>query len=316
MRKVAFLVSCLFSVAIGASAAPVRVPEFPQIPEDLVQIKTEVCPKQEVCLAVTIKCDDHNLIGVLHLPNTPTPEGGFPTVVLFHGFRGTKFGGLTGAYRKLGRKFAAAGIATLRVDMAGCGDSEGVAEEVPIETYLRDAQTILETVQEHPDLNAYRLGISGFSLGCHIAFELAKIYNPRDLNIKALSVWAPIADGGILLKELYENFSKHGEGDIISVGKDFGFGPPPIIVCSGDVDLLIRIQDHVTANSLPTKPYILHQQGIDDTLVSRTQQTLFKNTAPGRMTFISYPNTGHNLATAPDLDMILDQIVSHFQRTL
>ncbi|WP_100933962.1 alpha/beta hydrolase [Candidatus Chlamydia corallus] len=317
MRKVTFLVSCLLSIATaGVSAAPIQIPGFPQIPEELAQINTEVRPKQEVCLAVNIPTRNCNLIGVLHLPNTLVPEGGFPTVMLFHGFRGTKFGGLAGAYRKLGRKLAAAGIATLRVDMAGCGDSEGFADEVSVATYLRDAQTILETVKQHPDLNEYRLGVAGFSLGCHTAFELAKIYTPSTSNIKALSLWAPVADGGILLKELYESFCKHGQGDIVSIGKDFGFGPPPLILCPGDAELFIRIQDHVTANSLPTKLYILHQQGANDGLVSFTHQMLFKNTAPGRMTFTIYPNTGHNLATSPNLDIILDEIVNHFQQIL
>ncbi|SPN73313.1 fermentation/respiration switch protein,exosortase A system-associated hydrolase 1,Alpha/beta hydrolase family [Chlamydia serpentis] len=316
MYKAIFLAAFLFSIILKTSAAPIQIPGFPQIPEELAQISTQVHPKQEVCFAITIPCSDYNLLGVLHLPNTPTPESGFPIVIVFHGFRGTKFGGLTGSYRQLGRKLAAAGIATLRVDMAGCGDSEEFAQDISIANYLRDAYTILETVKEHPDLNAYRLGVAGFSLGCHIAFELAKIYNPSELNIKALSLWAPIADGAILLKELYENFTKHGEEDIVSLGQDFGFGAPPLILRPGDAELLIRIQDHVIANSLPKKTYILHQQGSNDSLVSSTQQMLFKNTAPGRMVFSTYNNTGHNLATAPDLGTILDEIVNHFKERL
>ncbi|MEF9497038.1 alpha/beta hydrolase [Chlamydia sp. 04-14] len=315
MRKLSAFISLFFIIANASHAEAVKIPGFPEIPDTLLVINKTKTPKNEICRAVNIQSGEHNLVGTLHLPTTPMPKDGYPIVILFHGFRGSTVGGLTGSYRKIARSLAQAGIASVRFDMAGCGNSEGIATEVPIRTYLRNGEDILYTVTQYPEINPHRLGIAGFSLGCHTAFHLASFYSPKQFQIRSISVWAPVADGAILFKEMYEAV-KNNTNIVGNLGKDFGFGPAPLIVCEEDVKDFLSLQDHIVLNSLPVRIPILHLQGLEDNLVSLTQRDLFKNTAPGNTEFKTYENTDHNLGSSPYLTVIISDIVEYFQSTL
>ncbi|WP_117274770.1 alpha/beta hydrolase [Chlamydia poikilotherma] len=315
MRKLSAFISLFFIIANASYAEPIKIPGFPEIPDTLLIINKTKTPKNEICRAINIQSGEHNLVGTLHLPTTPMPEDGYPTVILFHGFRGNTVGGLTGSYRKIARSLAQAGIASVRFDMAGCGNSEGIATEVPIKTYLRNGEDILYTVTQYPEINPRRLGIAGFSLGCHTAFHLASFYRPNQFQIRAISIWAPVADGAILFKEMYEAV-KNNTNIVDNLGKDFGFGPAPLLVCEEDVKDFLSLQDHIVLNSLPVRIPILHLQGLEDNLVSLTQRDLFKNTAPGNTEFKTYENTDHNLGSSPHLAVIINDIVEYFQSIL
>ncbi|WP_231881965.1 alpha/beta hydrolase [Candidatus Chlamydia sanziniae] len=298
-----------------AIAKPVQVPGFPAIPEDLLQLNTTVQPNHEICQAITLPSAGYNLIGVLHFPKTPQPSQGFPVVVIFHGFRGSKLGGIEKTYRRLALQLAIHGIATLRIDMAGCGDSEGQTEDIAMATYLQNSVDILQAIHRYPELNPHRIGIAGFSFGCHLALNLTRLYMPKILTIKSLSLWAAIADGGILLKELYSNFSQ--TTDLVgTIGQEFGFTGLPLVICPGDIESFLKIQDHIVVNSLPLKPPILHQHGKNDFIVSLIHQALFENNSPGNITFITYENTGHSVGSSPHRDKIIQEIVRHFMNTL
>ncbi|WP_348664132.1 alpha/beta hydrolase [Chlamydia vaughanii] len=311
MRRLYAFISLLL-ITFSSHAEALKLPGFPEIPDSLLVINTTKTPKFEKCTALNLESGEHNLLGTLHLPTSPMPEGGYPAVILFHGFRGSKVGGLAAAYRKLAREFTKAGIACVRFDMAGCGDSEGIGNETPIRTYLKNGEDILQAVTQHPEINPFRLGIAGFSLGCHTAFHLARIYSPNDFHIRSMTIWAPVADGGILFKEMYESVKQNS--DVASdLGKDFGFDPLPLVVCEEDIYDFLKLQDHVVLNSLPQKIAILHLQGSEDNLVSLTQQALFKNTAPGNIEFKTYEKTNHNLESSPDMFKIIQDIVAHFQ---
>ncbi|MEF9520097.1 alpha/beta hydrolase [Chlamydia crocodili] len=315
MRKLSAFISLFFIIANASYAEAVKIPGFPEIPDTLLIINKTKTPKNEICRAVNIQSGEHNLVGTLHLPTTPMPKDGYPMVILFHGFRGSTVGGLTGSYRKIARSLAQEGIASVRFDMAGCGNSEGIATEVPIRTYLRNGEDILYTVIQYPEINPHRLGIAGFSLGCHTAFHLASFYSPNQFQIRAISIWAPVADGAILFKEMYEAV-KNNTNIVGNLGKDFGFGPAPLVVCEEDVKDFLSLQDHIVLNSLPVRIPILHLQGLEDNLVSLTQRDLFKNTAPGNTEFKTYENTDHNLGSSPHLAVIISDIVEYFQSIL
>ncbi|UFX58307.1 alpha/beta hydrolase [Chlamydia trachomatis] len=315
MKKFASFLCLLLSNS--GFAAPVEVPGFPSIPETYLTIIEEKTVPQERCRSVNVQSCGYNLVGVFHTPTTPMPEGGYPTVIFFHGFRGNCYGS-DGVYRELAYLLASNGIAVARFDMAGCGNSEGICDQIPARTYLRNGEDILAAVSKYPEVNAHRIGVAGVSLGCHTTIHLASSYKPRDYTIRAISVWAPIADGVILLKEIcatigltMTQFSDMGE-----VGKAFGFKQLPLKLCRDDIDFFLGIQDHILLLSLPRRIPVLHQQGLEDRVVSTAHQRLFLGAAPAQMLSKSYPETPHEIALSPYRQEVLQEILTHFQSNL
>ena len=77
-------------------------------------------------LPVSFKSEGKQLVGMLHLPDKKKA----PCVIMCHGYQGNKFGNHKRVFVKTARYFAKNGIASLRFDFLGCGDSEGRPEEV------------------------------------------------------------------------------------------------------------------------------------------------------------------------------------------
>ncbi|AAF39282.1 alpha/beta hydrolase [Chlamydia muridarum str. Nigg] len=316
MKKFASFLCLLLSNS--GFAAPVEVPGFPSIPETYLTIIEEKTVPQERCRSVNVQSCGYNLVGVFHTPTTPMPEGGYPTVIFFHGFRGNCYGS-DGVYRELAYLLASNGIAVARFDMAGCGNSEGICDQIPARTYLRNGEDILAAVSKYPEVNAHRIGVAGVSLGCHTTIHLASSYKPRDYTIRAISVWAPVADGIILLKEICSTIGMSNLADSSaadSVGKAFGFKNLPIKLCREDIDFFLGIQDHVLMLSLPKKIPILHQHGLKDCIVSMSHQRLFLGAAPAQMCFKIYADTQHDIASSPYRQQALQDILMHFQSNL
>lgn len=313
MRKLFIFFSvCWFSTI---QSAPLSIPGFGEVSESLIILNTEKSPKQERCRALNLQSGEHNLIGVLHLPTTPMPKAGYPTVIIFHGFRGHKSGSYTGGYRSLARALAYRGIAVVRFDCAGCGDSEGLATEVPIRTYVQNGTDILKAVINYPEVDASRIGIAGFSLGCHTAFHLATLYNPKSFSIRAISVWAPVADGVMLFKEMYQIVSQD-TSLVPSLGKETYFGSPPLVICPEDPYDFMSVQDYILMNSMPKQIPVLHLQGLEDSLVTLSHQQLYQACAASNVTFKSYMDTGHSFGGSPYVQTIIEDIVDHFSRNL
>lgn len=315
MKKLASFL-CLLSSS--CFAAPVEVPGFPAIPETYLTITEDKVAPQERCRSVNVVSCGYNLVGVFHTPTTPMPQGGYPTVIFFHGFRGNCFGS-DGVYRELAQLLASNGIAVARFDMAGCGSSEGCCDQIPARTYLRNGEDILAAVSEYPEVNPHRIGIAGVSLGCHTTIHLASTYKPRKYTIQAISVWAPVADGIILLKEICATIGLSTLADpsaASGVGQAFGFKHLPIRLCREDIDFFLGIQDHVLLLSLPRRIPILHQHGLDDRVVSMAHQRLFLGAAPTQMLFKIYANTAHDIASSPFRSQVLQDILTHFKTNL
>ncbi|MBQ8498197.1 alpha/beta hydrolase [Chlamydia sp.] len=316
MKKFATLLCVLLSG--NSFAAPVQVPGFPAIPETYITIDEEKSTFREYCRGVNVLSCGYNLVGVFHTPTTPMPKGGYPTVIFFHGFRGNSFGS-DGVYRELAYLLTSNGIAVARFDMAGCGNSEGFQDQIPVQTYLKNGEDILAAVSQYSEVNPHRIGIAGVSIGCHTTIHLASTYKPNNYSIQAISVWAPVADGIILLKEICATIGLSTLADSSaseSVGSAFGFKDLPIRLCREDISFFLGIQDHVLVLSLPRRIPILHQQGTEDCVVSMAHHRLFLGSAPAQMRFRTYTGTQHDIATSPHRQQILHDIFTHFKKHL
>lgn len=135
--------------------------------------------------AVEIKSGNLTLRGMLHVPDNAS--GKIPVVCIFHGFTGTKVEPHF-IFVKLSRRLEKAGIASVRFDFGGSGESDGEFKDMTLFTELEDANAILDYAMSLPFTDPARIGVIGLSMGGTIASVLA---GDRKDDVAALCLWAP-----------------------------------------------------------------------------------------------------------------------------
>ena len=142
------------------------------------------------------------VVGSLHLPDMEKP----PCVIASHGLFSNKD---SQKYITLGDRFPRKGIALLRFDFRGCGESGGKISESTVSGRLGDLNIAIGFVRSHPYINP-RIGLMGSSLGGYIS--LIKAAGEED--IRAVVTWAT----PVTLVGLEE---KRGQGEMASLGEEF-----------------------------------------------------------------------------------------------
>ncbi|MDV3427076.1 MAG: alpha/beta fold hydrolase [Bacillota bacterium] len=172
--------------------------------------------------AVEIESRGLTLRGMLHIPEGIS--GKVPMVPIFHGFTGNKMEPHF-IFVKLSRMLEKRGIASVRFDFGGSGESDGDFVDMTISKELEDAKNILDYVKTLNFIDVNRIGIVGLSMGGAVASMLAG--DCRD-DIKSLCLWAPAGNMGDLVmdtveKENMENVRKSGYYDLggLLLGTDF-----------------------------------------------------------------------------------------------
>src|SRR5262245_26910713 len=117
---------------------------------------------------VTFECRSQQIVGILHLPEG---RGRFPAALMLHGFTGNKSEAHR-MYVKLSRALAKHGIASLRFDFRGCGDSAGHFEDLSIRSEVADAVEAVRFLARHRRVNSRRLALVGLSMGGAVASYL------------------------------------------------------------------------------------------------------------------------------------------------
>lgn len=172
----------------------------------------------------SVEIENKGLIlrGMLHIPEKV--EGKIPIVCMFHGFTGDKLGSHF-MFVRLSRLLASKGIAALRFDFMGSGESDGDFHNMTLTKELDDAKVILNYAKSLDFIDANRLGILGFSMGGAVASMLA---GDCKNDIKSLCLWAPAGNMGEIAiegksKEDIEKVRKIGFYDLDGylIGIDF-----------------------------------------------------------------------------------------------
>ncbi|HOO31599.1 MAG TPA: alpha/beta fold hydrolase [Thermotogota bacterium] len=117
-----------------------------------------------------------------------------PAVVIFHGFTGQKnemdvTGTEEAMFEMTARQFAENGIASLRIDFIGSGESEGRWEDTTFSSQIDDAMAAITYLQSLPQINPERIAVLGLSQGGLVAACTAS----RDSRVKTAVLWSPVA---------------------------------------------------------------------------------------------------------------------------
>ena len=126
------------------------------------------------------------LRGMLHLP-AATVKRPLPGVVLFHGFTGDRMESHW-IFVKCSRTLARAGIASLRFDFYGSGESDGEFREMSLTGEIADGRAAVAFMREQKEVDPERMGLLGLSLGGAVAAALSS-----SVRAKAIVLWSGVA---------------------------------------------------------------------------------------------------------------------------
>lgn len=128
-------------------------------------------------------------------------EGKLPVLIMLHGFTGnsieSKF-----YFSRLSKKLAAAGIASVRFDFRGTGNSDGLFEEMTVESEISDALEILNLIYADERYDCERIGLLGFSMGGMVAMRIVGCHSEK---ISCCALWSPASDSEQLYKKILED---------------------------------------------------------------------------------------------------------------
>lgn len=133
------------------------------------------------------------IVGTLTLPAGGDPP--FPIVLFFQGLTSTRDElPVTGAdeamFTRAARMLAEQGIASLRIDYRGFGESEGTKEDMTFSGLIADSLAAIDYLATLPEVDLQRLGLIGLSTGGLIAAETAA----RDPRVQSVVLWSPLTN--------------------------------------------------------------------------------------------------------------------------
>ncbi len=143
-----------------------------------------------------------NIPVTIRLPSKSAQGEELPLVVLCHGFTGSRQG--DGHFAPLAEDLAAQGIATVRLDFAGCGDSTEPYTNYTLANMAADVDSVIAYMQ-----NTYGTGKAAL-VGHSMGGRLASLYPQLgQYPVAALALWSPANGTGLQGLEFLsiDNFS-------------------------------------------------------------------------------------------------------------
>lgn len=141
---------------------------------------------------VTIERGEKRIAAILNLPDGPQNP---PVVLMMHGFTGGKnefiIGGTdSGLFAFMADELAGSGIASLRIDFTGSGESSGDWAQTTFSGQIADAVDAFDFLQTLPTVDGGRVGILGYSQGGLVGAHLAAARPEAG----AVVLWAPVTN--------------------------------------------------------------------------------------------------------------------------
>lgn len=263
--------------------------------QQLVQ-KTEI----RECLALD-NCGQR-IFAVLHRPVDMVHT---PLICVFHGFASSKHGS-NRSYVKLGEALSLEGIATLRFDFRGAGDSEGSLSDICFEDMLSDAGAVFKTIENLEGIDNSRIGLFGASLGGAIAV-LSQVFVKK---AKTMALWAPVASGELWYKDVLKQ-----KPELRNADPKLAFETFRGIKIHPKFREQFGCMDAAKALSAFKAP-ILHMHGSNDETLSLAHQEAFRRHAFEGSKFITYPSSDHRLGCIKMFPEVVDETVHWFKKYL
>lgn len=183
-RVRAFLIVAMFAVVVFALPVSAQ-DDLATMAEALMTSEATFTYTESV---VTFENLGQEIVGTLAMPDT---DESVALVLLFHGFKGERdelpiVNTEEAMYSRTARIFAERGIATLRIDFRGSGESEGEWADTTFTGQINDAVAALDFAGTLEGVDAERIGIIGLSQGGLVGASAAG----QDARVKSLVLWS------------------------------------------------------------------------------------------------------------------------------
>lgn len=150
---------------------------------------------------VSIDSMGQNIVGTLAMPEG---EGPFPVALLLHGFTGTRhelpvLGTEDTMFSRAARWLGERGVASLRIDFRGSGESDGAWEDTTFSGQIADAIAAIDWLAMQDGVDGGSISVIGLSQGGLVGAATAG----QDARVSNLVLWSavsnPVMSYGILL---------------------------------------------------------------------------------------------------------------------
>lgn len=154
--------------------------------------------------SITIKNGDYDIPAIVTLP-TDIEDKNVPLVIMCHGTASNKDEAGDG-YKMYAPKLAESGIASIRFDFIGTGDSKVDYSEYNFTTAVNDVTRVIEYAHNLKSIDNKNIGIMGWSQGGSIAMLAAG----ENSDIKSIVTWAGAENDCLLDLGNYEEAKANG----------------------------------------------------------------------------------------------------------
>jgi uncharacterized protein len=257
--------------------------------------------------AITLENQSEKLFAILHRPLNSSSK--VPAVLICPGFAGTK-SGKGRLFVRLSMELAKRGIAALRFDYRGTGDSEGDFNDITIESQVSDTLACLNFLKNDLQIDSSCLALLGRSLGGAIAILAASRYG----ETKSLALWSPVFTSEPW-KRLWETFKSNKDSlkkqDIL---KMLPMGQAPNL---NFITQFFGLNLESELEKLKNVP-LLHIYGEQDLIVQVEHADAYKKSREknAQTRFIALPQGDHDFSLTAEQELVIVETCEWYQKTL
>lgn len=236
-----------------------------------------------------INRDGHTLMGVATLPKGVEKP---PVLINIHGFGGNKCG-YKNLHVQMARELEKSGIACVRFDMYGNGESDGEFSDMTFTSLLNDTEDIYNWVLEQEWVDVDNVILSGQSMGGYVAACAAPKLKPAKLILQCpgAGMWNGALERALAMEEK-GIFSADVEGLCFSTAfnKD-----------------LHSYEPFTTAKGYEGP--VLLVRGTEDQLVDHAACEKYMEVYGDACTFVEIEGGNHNFSSIPIREKLFKSIV-------
>ena len=243
------------------------------------------------------------IAATVQLPARSARGDELPLVVLCHGFTGNRQG--DGHFAPLGDDLAAQGIATVRLDFAGCGDSTEPYTAYTLANMAADVDSVIAYMQA--TYGTGKTALVGHSMGGRLASLYPQL---GQYPVTALALWSPANGTGLHGLEFLNSNDFAAVEKLAARADAEGSVAAWGVTLSADYIDGMRDSDPnavLRASGLPVLlTYSGNERILSDTTQSETQAAV-ESLPGGQIVLDSFVNGDHNYTSEdPDTNARLD----------